>query len=130
MLDFESAQVDTERVELVLQDIATLGTFNKELGELKDAAIYVKGNVIEWVGKSADLPSAYETADTVVSLSEHVVIPGIVNTHHHMFQCITRCVAQVRNHVVLLDSCRGQICCKLTQLGVCLLCVSFHFLTL
>ena len=78
-----------------MQDIATLATFNKSLGELNDAAIYVKDNVIEWVGKTADLPSSLKTADKVVALPEHVVHPGLVNTHHHMFQCITRCVAQV-----------------------------------
>ena len=79
-----------------LQDIATLATFNVSLGELNDAAIYIKGNVIDWVGTTADLPADKNTADKVVSLADHVVIPGLVNTHHHMFQCITRCVAQVK----------------------------------
>ena len=78
-----------------MQDIATLATFNKDLGELTDAAVYVKGNVIEWVGKTADLPDKFKSANTTLSLSEHVVIPGLVNTHHHMFQCLTRCIAQV-----------------------------------
>ena len=78
-----------------LQDIGTLATFSSSLGELKDAAIYVKGNVIEWVGKTSDLPADKKTADSIISLPNHVLLPGMVNSHHHMFQCITRCVAQV-----------------------------------
>lgn len=76
------------------QDIATLATFNQGLGEINDAAIYIKGNEIDWVGRTADLPPDKTSADTILSLPDQVVIPGLVNTHHHMFQCITRCVAQ------------------------------------
>jgi cytosine/adenosine deaminase-related metal-dependent hydrolase len=80
---------------LGLQDIGTLATFNKELGELQDAAVYVSGNIIKWVGATKDLPPQYSTADSVISLPDRVMIPGLVNSHHHMFQCLTRCIAQV-----------------------------------
>ena len=80
-----------------MQDISTLATFNKDLGEIADAAIFVAGNVIQWVGPTDSIPQKYCDADTVISLSERVVIPGLVNTHHHMFQCLTRCIAQVRS---------------------------------
>ena len=78
-----------------MQDIGTLATFNKELQELQDAAVYVSGNVIQWVGATKDLPEKFSGADTVMSLPGRVMIPGLVNTHHHMFQCLTRCIAQV-----------------------------------
>ena len=80
-----------------MQDISTLATFNKDLGEIADAAIFVAGNIIQWVGPTSALPGQYCNADTVIGLSDRVVIPGLVNTHHHMFQCLTRCIAQVRS---------------------------------
>ena len=80
---------------VILQDIGVLATFSKEIGEISDGAIYVKGNVILWSGPTASIPAEYTTADEVISLPDRVVIPGLVNTHHHMFQCLTRCIAQV-----------------------------------
>lgn len=53
-------------------------------GELDDAAIYVEANVIKWVGKTSELPAELQTADEVLDLNHRVVMPGMVNTHHHM----------------------------------------------
>ena len=66
------------------KDIAYLATFSKELGDIKDAAIFVRGNVIEWVGSNSAIPSQFQAADMVASLKDRVVIPGLVCTHHHM----------------------------------------------
>ncbi len=77
------------------QDIAVLETLNQEFGQIKHAALYIKGGVVEWVGATRDLPHVLQSAETVMSLADHAVIPGLVNTHHHMFQCLTRCIAQV-----------------------------------
>ena len=79
-----------------MQNITVLETLNKDIGQIRDGAIYVKGGVIAWVGPTKDLQQDFTAADTVLSLADHVVIPGLVNTHHHMFQCLTRCIAQVR----------------------------------
>ena len=79
---------------LLIRDIQVLATFGDELGDIADAAVYVEGNIIKWVGASADIPKDI-SADETITLPNRVLIPGMVNTHHHMFQCLTRCVAQV-----------------------------------
>lgn len=81
---------------LLVRDVQILATLDPELGDIRDAAIYVEGNVIVWVGTSNNIPKEYAKADETLSLPDRVLIPGLVNTHHHMFQCLTRCVAQVR----------------------------------
>jgi cytosine/adenosine deaminase-related metal-dependent hydrolase len=41
------------------------------------------------VGATTELP---ETADEIIDASGCVVLPGLINTHHHMYQSLTRCV--------------------------------------
>src|SRR5690606_29285626 len=36
---------------------------------------------------------AYQTADRVIDATDHVVLPGLVNTHHHLYQTLTRAIA-------------------------------------
>ncbi|KXZ46467.1 hypothetical protein GPECTOR_43g903 [Gonium pectorale] len=68
---------------------------NEELGEIKDAAIFIRGNVIEWVGKTSELPAGLaDSAERVIEGRGHVFMPGMVNTHAHMFQALNRCMAQ------------------------------------
>ncbi|HEY8025448.1 MAG TPA: 8-oxoguanine deaminase [Burkholderiaceae bacterium] len=62
--------------------------------EIADGAVFVRGNVIEQVGASSALP---QTADEVIDASGHVVLPGLVNTHHHMYQSLTRAMPGAQN---------------------------------
>lgn len=57
--------------------------------ELRDASVLVHGNVIEAVGPAHTLPTG---ADEVIDARNHIVMPGLINTHHHMFQSLTRAV--------------------------------------
>ncbi len=61
---------------LLLTKIKSLATFNDFLGEINGAAIYIEGNVIKWVGRMEDLPATMATADRVLDMSAHVVLPG------------------------------------------------------
>ena len=81
---------------LLIRDALAIATLNADLGDVANGAMFVRGNVIEWVGSSDSIPEAYQQADEVLPLPGRVVMPGMDNTHHHMFQTLTRCVAQVR----------------------------------
>jgi 8-oxoguanine deaminase len=41
----------------------------------------------------ADLPLDRTTADRIIDGSGMIVVPGMVNTHHHLYQTLTRCIA-------------------------------------
>ena len=57
--------------------------------EIPDGGMYVADGFIQRVGRASDLP---DTADTVLDMSGHVVMPGLINTHHHFCQTLTRAV--------------------------------------
>ena len=66
--------------------------------ELKDAAIIIDENVILSVGPTSELADDTENCDEVHDLSGHIVLPGLVNTHHHLFQNLTRVVPAAQDH--------------------------------
>ena len=74
---------------VLLQNCLVLATMDDARREIAGGAVFIRGNVIEQVGAGADLPP---TADRVIDLAGHAVLPGLVNTHHHMFQSLTRAV--------------------------------------
>lgn len=75
---------------ILLKHIHTLVTMDDARRELNDAAVLVEDNRILRVGTTAEL--ADEQADEVLDLSDHLVLPGFVNTHHHMYQSLTRVI--------------------------------------
>jgi cytosine/adenosine deaminase-related metal-dependent hydrolase len=77
---------------LLAKNIPILVTMDAARREIKDGALFIRDNFIEAVGTLADMPS--QQADEVLDLSQHIVLPGLVNTHHHMYQSLTRCIAQ------------------------------------
>lgn len=79
---------------LLIKHAAVLVTMDDERREIRDGGLFVRDNVIEAVGRTADLP---EAADEVLELSGHVVLPGLVNTHHHMYQSLTRVIPAGQN---------------------------------
>lgn len=80
---------------LLVTDIHTLVTMDDQRREIRDAALFIRDGVLEYVGKMpAQLESYTQQADEVLSLHNHIVLPGLVNTHHHMYQSLTRVIAQ------------------------------------
>ncbi|MGE5401779.1 MAG: 8-oxoguanine deaminase [Ignavibacteriales bacterium] len=56
--------------------------------------ILIEDNRIKSIGKN---PGTRESNCKVIDCSDCVVIPGLVNTHHHFFQTLTRNLRQVQN---------------------------------
>lgn len=83
-------------VTLLARNCRALCTMDDAGTELLDgdACIFCRGGVIVAVGPESSMPEEALRADVVLDLSNHVVLPGLVNTHHHMYQSLTRCFAQ------------------------------------
>ena len=62
--------------------------------EIRGGGLFARDGVIEAVGPTSELP---QDADRVIDMTGHVVIPGMVNTHHHLFQNLTRAVPAAPN---------------------------------
>ena len=71
---------------LLLKNIHRLALMDDAGTELEDAWVMSRNGVIESLGEGL----SPDNADEITDLAGHVVIPGMVNTHHHLFQNLTR----------------------------------------
>jgi cytosine/adenosine deaminase-related metal-dependent hydrolase len=66
--------------------------------ELRGASLLIRdGSIERIVPASEDIADLASVVDEVIDARNHVVIPGMVNTHHHMVQCLTRAIPGVQN---------------------------------
>jgi len=84
--------------------------------EIEDGGFFAVDGFITQVGSTNDLPN---TADEILDLRGHVVLPGLINTHHHFYQTLTRAVTGAQD-VGLFDWLRKlyPIWARLTPLDV------------
>lgn len=74
---------------LQLRNATTLVTMDATRREIPGGCVHIIGNRITHVGTAAEMPA---TADEIRDMTGHIVLPGLVNTHHHMYQTLTRVV--------------------------------------
>ncbi len=66
----------------------TIVTMSRK-GTIKDGAIAIEGNKIVEIGKRKELKSKYRRYEKI-NAKNKVVIPGLINTHHHAAMSILR----------------------------------------
>jgi 8-oxoguanine deaminase len=79
---------------LLLRNATLLLTMDDTCQQIPNGGLYVQGNVIRQVGPTPTLPA---TADQVIEAQGMVVLPGLVNTHHHLYQSLTRALPDAQN---------------------------------
>jgi cytosine/adenosine deaminase-related metal-dependent hydrolase len=79
---------------LLVKHADLLVTMDDLRREIVDGGFFVKNGFIEQVGPTSDLPNL---ADEIIDASGHIVLPGLVNTHHHFYQTLTRAVPAAQN---------------------------------
>ena len=74
---------------LLVKNARLLATMDGARQEIRDGGLFCENGFIKQVGKTSSLP---QTADEVLDLTDHLVLPGLINTHHHFYQTLTRAV--------------------------------------
>ncbi len=79
---------------LLVKRADLLVTMDADRRRIPDGGLFVRDNVIEQIGPTAELPAE---ADRVINARGMIVLPGLVNTHHHLYQTLTRAVPAAQN---------------------------------
>lgn len=76
-------------------------TMDADRRELRDGALVAQDNVIVWVGATSDLPAnLLASATHIIDGRGKIVMPGMVNTHHHFYQTLTRVIPAAQDAVL------------------------------
>ena len=76
---------------LLIKNVTYLVTCDDDNRVLKEVNVFVKDGIIKSIG--ADV----QTADDVIDGSHMVMYPGLINTHHHLYQTFSRNLPEVQN---------------------------------
>ena len=78
---------------LLIRRALAVATMDDRDTVLRDADVFIEGREIRAVGRDLAVPAGTRTVDG----SNKVVVPGLVNTHHHMYQSLFRAVPAVQD---------------------------------
>jgi 8-oxoguanine deaminase len=79
---------------LLVKDATLLVTMDDARRSFAGGGLYVEDNVIRQVDSTGELPP---TADEVLDAQGMVVLPGLINTHHHLYQTLTRALPDTQD---------------------------------
>ncbi len=74
---------------LLVKNARLMATMDAGRREIAGGGLFIKDGFIQQVGPSSELP---QSADEVLDLTDYVLLPGLINTHHHFYQTLTRAV--------------------------------------
>lgn len=79
-------------MSILVKDADVVVTMNSRRDILEGISIYIEGNQIKALGKDLNYK-----ADEIIKAQGKVVYPGFINTHHHLYQTLTRNLTSVQN---------------------------------
>ena len=79
---------------LLIKNADVLVTMDDQRREIPGGGLYIRDGFIQMVGTTSMLP---KEADEILDLSGYIVLPGLINTHHHFYQTLTRVIPAAQN---------------------------------
>jgi 8-oxoguanine deaminase len=79
---------------LLIRNATVLVTMDDQRREIPGGGLFIRDGFIEQVGSTSELP---ELADEILDMTGHIILPGLINTHHHFYQTLTRVVPAAQN---------------------------------
>ncbi len=80
---------------IVLLHADVIVTMDEARREIRDGGMVIRDGVIEAIGPTNELPTVLEAR--LEDMSGHIILPGLINTHHHLYQTLTRAVPAAQN---------------------------------
>jgi len=76
---------------ILFKNVKEIITMDNKRNRLKNHCLLIKDNVIEKIA-----PVIKEDAEEIIDGSNYFLFPGLINTHHHFYQTLTRNIPQIQ----------------------------------
>jgi len=77
---------------LAITNAERLVTMDADRSEIVDGTVLIEGNKIIFVGTDSEAREQGFDVDSSIDASGTVILPGLVNCHHHLYQTLTRSI--------------------------------------
>jgi len=77
---------------ILIKNVKEIVTMDSERTRLKGYSLLIKDNKISRIADKIEFQ-----ADEIINGSDYFLYPGLINTHHHFYQTLTRNIPQVQN---------------------------------
>lgn len=94
---------------LLIKNADYIVTMNQKKRIFQNTSLYIEGTRI------IEVDTHIKQADTIINGSGKMVIPGLINCHHHMFQCTLRGLPQLQNQQI--DKWIATVCTAVTKMN-------------
>lgn len=97
----------------LIKNARLLLTMDEQRREISDGALLIQDNIIRWVGTTTELETmptdqildgltieATVEPSVIIDAKDKLVMPGMVNTHHHFYQTLTRVIPAAQDAVL------------------------------
>ncbi|GHB13115.1 8-oxoguanine deaminase [Salinicola rhizosphaerae] len=75
----------------LIRDAELIATFDDAQRELRHASLLIEDDRIAAIGSATEITAGlHKPVDRIIDARGHVILPGLVNTHHHFYQTLTR----------------------------------------
>jgi len=77
---------------ILIKNIKEIVTMDRKRTRLKGYSLLIKDNIVSKIARGIEFK-----ADEVIDGSDYFLYPGLINTHHHFYQTLTRNIPEVQN---------------------------------
>jgi 8-oxoguanine deaminase len=78
--------------KILIKRAHCVATFDAQRRVLDDCDVLLEGKEVRAIGSNLE-----HRADRIIEASGMIVLPGLINTHHHLYQTLTRCLPEVED---------------------------------
>ena len=72
--------------KLLIKNIKTIISCDENDSIYNNSFIYSENGIIKEINSMEKINSSYLKIDSIVDASNCIVYPGLINTHHHLYQ--------------------------------------------